>query len=176
MSNPIAGPFIVTGASGQLGSQVVDALLAQGAAPIVAITRAPEKLSTLQARGVEVRAADFNDAASLVPAFTGGGRLLIISTDARPVASTRCGFLPRRATGLNAPGARNNGEGALRSPLRPCWISRSSQHQWPRSLRHHHPSIFTAKVCDSCLRFKGKNIGIKGKISYLRTGLPQLSV
>ena len=81
MATPITGPFIVTGASGQLGSQVVDALLAQGAAPIVAITRTPEKLSALQARGVEVGAGDFNDAASLVPAFTGGGRLLIISTD-----------------------------------------------------------------------------------------------
>ena len=81
MPNSIKGPFIVTGASGQLGRQVVDALLAQGADSIVAITRTPEKLAAIQARGVEVRAGDFNNAATLGPAFTGGGRLLIISTD-----------------------------------------------------------------------------------------------
>ena len=81
MSNAINGPFIVTGASGQLGSQVIENLLAQGAEPLVAITRAPEKLAPLRARGVDVRAGDFNDASTLGAAFVGGGRLLIISTD-----------------------------------------------------------------------------------------------
>ena len=81
MPNSIKGPFIVTGASGQLGMQVVDALLAQGADSIVAITRTPEKLAAIQARGVDVRAGDFNDPATVGPAFAGGGRLLIISTD-----------------------------------------------------------------------------------------------
>lgn len=81
MSNPIKGPFIVTGASGHLGSQVIENLLAKGAAPLVAITRHPEKLAALRARGVDVRAGDFNDPSSLGAAFSGGGRLLIISTD-----------------------------------------------------------------------------------------------
>jgi NAD(P)H dehydrogenase (quinone) len=81
MSNAIKGPFIVTGASGQLGSQVIETLLAQGAEPLVAITRKPEKLAALRARGVDVRAGDFNDPATLGAAFAGGGRLLIISTD-----------------------------------------------------------------------------------------------
>ncbi len=81
MSNAIKGPFIVTGASGQLGSQVIDNLLARGAEPIVAITRTPEKLAALRERGIDVRAGDFNDPATLGAAFDDGGRLLIISTD-----------------------------------------------------------------------------------------------
>jgi len=81
MSNSIKGPFIVTGASGQLGSQVIENLLAQGAEPLVAMTRTPEKLEALRARGIDVRAGDFNDPATLGAAFAGGGRLLIISTD-----------------------------------------------------------------------------------------------
>jgi NAD(P)H dehydrogenase (quinone) len=75
------GPFIVTGASGQLGWQVVGLLLQAGAAPIIAITRNPDKLSNLKDKGVDVRRGDFNDPASLGPAFAGGKRILIISTD-----------------------------------------------------------------------------------------------
>ena len=81
MSNAINGPFIVTGASGQLGSLVIENLLARGAAPIIAITRTPNKLAALRERGIDVRAGDFNDPAALGAAFEGGGRLLIISTD-----------------------------------------------------------------------------------------------
>ena len=69
MSNTTKGPFLVTGASGHLGSQVIEALLAEGAEPIVAVTRSPEKLEGLRARGVEIRAGDFNDPAMLGPAF-----------------------------------------------------------------------------------------------------------
>lgn len=81
MNDTPKGPFIVTGASGHLGSQVIEALLARGAEPLVAITRKPEKLAALRARGVDVRAGDFKDPATLGAAFAGGGRLLIISTD-----------------------------------------------------------------------------------------------
>jgi NAD(P)H dehydrogenase (quinone) len=81
MTNIQTGPFIVTGASGQLGRQVIDNLLAAGAAPIIAITRSPEKLSDFTDKGVEVRVGDFNDPASLGAAFSGGKRLLIISID-----------------------------------------------------------------------------------------------
>lgn len=75
------GPFIVTGASGQLGRQVVGHLLEAGAAPIIAVTRNPDKLADLKEKGVEVRQGDFNDPASLGAAFAGGKRILIISTD-----------------------------------------------------------------------------------------------
>lgn len=75
------GPFIVTGASGQLGRQVIANMLEAGAGPIIAVTRSPEKLADLADKGVEARKADFNDPASLASAFAGGKRLLIISTD-----------------------------------------------------------------------------------------------
>ena len=81
MTDIMQGPFLVTGASGQLGRHVVELLLNAGAGPIVATTRSPEKLSDLASRGVEVRAADFNNASSLESAFSGAKRLLIISTD-----------------------------------------------------------------------------------------------
>jgi len=75
------GPFVVTGASGQLGQQVIAILLEAGAGPIIAISRSPEKLADLVEKGVEVRKGDFNDAATLSTAFSGGKRILIISTD-----------------------------------------------------------------------------------------------
>ena len=81
MTNIQDGPFIVTGASGQLGRQVIDNLLAAGASPIIAVSRSPEKLAELADKGVEARKGDFNDPASLTAAFSGGKRLLIISTD-----------------------------------------------------------------------------------------------
>lgn len=75
------GPFIVTGASGQLGRQVIANLIEAGAGPIIAISRSPEKLADLADKGVEARKGDFNDPASLDTAFAGGKRILIISTD-----------------------------------------------------------------------------------------------
>lgn len=52
---------------------------------IIATTRDPAKLADLAdlaARGVDVRAADFNDEASLTKAFSGADRALLVSTDA----------------------------------------------------------------------------------------------
>lgn len=74
--------LLVTGAAGQLGRRVVETLLDRGAKSIIATTRDPAKLSDLSARGVEVRAADFDDRSSLGAAFQGADRLLLISTDA----------------------------------------------------------------------------------------------
>ncbi|ASM75280.1 quinone oxidoreductase 2 (plasmid) [Pseudosulfitobacter pseudonitzschiae] len=81
MTNIQNGPFIVTGASGQLGRQVIDNLIAAGAGPIIGVSRSPEKLADLADKGIEARKGDFNDPASLSAAFAGGKRLLIISTD-----------------------------------------------------------------------------------------------
>ena len=74
--------LLVTGAAGQLGRGVVEALLDMGAGPIIATTRDPSKLAEFAARGVDVRAADFDEPSSLSKAFNGAGRLLLISTDA----------------------------------------------------------------------------------------------
>jgi len=69
----------VTGASGQLGRLVVEALLRRDAGPIVAIVRDPSKVADLAARGVEVRQASYDDAAALDRALAGVDRLLLIS-------------------------------------------------------------------------------------------------
>ena len=80
MPNFADSTLAVTGASGHLGRAVIANLLARGAKHIVAITRDPAKLTDLPP-GIEVRAADFNDPASLPAAFAGVDRLLVISTD-----------------------------------------------------------------------------------------------
>ena len=74
------GPFLVTGASGQVGRRVVQLLLERGAGPIIATTRTPNALADLAARGVDVRHADHSDAASLEAAFRGARRMLVISS------------------------------------------------------------------------------------------------
>ena len=75
--------LFVTGASGHLGRRVVELLLEmKGAGKIIAGTRTPEKIADLAARGVTVRAADFEDPAGLQRALAGVDRVLIISTDA----------------------------------------------------------------------------------------------
>ncbi|MBB4185618.1 SDR family oxidoreductase [Sinorhizobium terangae] len=77
--------LLVTGAAGQLGKLVLDALLASGKvrpADIIAASRDTTKLAAYAAKGVQTRAADFDDPASLERAFAGADRILIISTDA----------------------------------------------------------------------------------------------
>lgn len=73
--------LLVSGASGKLGRLVLEHLIPLvGADRIVATTRNPEQLAAFADRGVEIRSADFDDEASLVAAFQGIERLLIIST------------------------------------------------------------------------------------------------
>jgi NAD(P)H dehydrogenase (quinone) len=74
---------IVTGAAGHLGRLVAEQLL-EHIAPdqLILVTRRPEALRELRARGAEVRCGDFDDPASLRDAFAGGRRMLLISTDA----------------------------------------------------------------------------------------------
>jgi NAD(P)H dehydrogenase (quinone) len=73
--------IVVTGASGQLGRLVIEALLKKlPAGEIVAAVRNPEKVADLAALGVQVRPADYDQPASLVAAFTGADKLLLISS------------------------------------------------------------------------------------------------
>lgn len=72
--------IVVTGASGQLGRLVIEALLQKvPAAEIVAAVRNPEKVADLARRGVHVRLADYDQPASLAAAFAGADKLLLIS-------------------------------------------------------------------------------------------------
>ncbi|KQN49744.1 NAD(P)-dependent oxidoreductase [Serratia sp. Leaf50] len=81
--------LLVTGAAGHLGRRVIEILLERNATSIVATTRDPSKLADLAAKGVEVRAADFDKPETLAPAFAGVDRLLLISTDAIYVPGQR---------------------------------------------------------------------------------------
>ncbi|MBY8855672.1 SDR family oxidoreductase [Nocardia sp. CA2R105] len=69
----------VTGASGQLGRLVVEALLRRNAGPIVAIVRNPAKVADLAERGVEIRQASYGDDEAFDRALAGVDRLLLIS-------------------------------------------------------------------------------------------------
>lgn len=69
----------VTGASGQLGRLVVEALSRVGSTPVVAIVRDPAKVADLAERGVDVRQADYGDAAALDRALDGVDRVLLVS-------------------------------------------------------------------------------------------------
>jgi NAD(P)H dehydrogenase (quinone) len=71
----------VTGAAGQLGSLVAEQLLERIAPEeLVLVTRRPEALAAFAQRRVQVRRADFDEPASLAPAFAGADRLLLVSS------------------------------------------------------------------------------------------------
>ncbi|MEZ3500679.1 SDR family oxidoreductase [Pantoea sp. KPR_PJ] len=71
----------VTGATGQLGRLVIDALLKKvPAEKIIAAVRSPEKAADLAAKGVTVRKADYSQPDTLLSAFGGVEKLLLISS------------------------------------------------------------------------------------------------
>lgn len=74
--------LLVTGATGKLGTKIVDALLKTVPANKLAVSvRNPEKAEGIKTRGVEVRQGDFDRPETLDTAFKGIDRLLIISAD-----------------------------------------------------------------------------------------------
>ena len=73
------GKIIVSGASGGFGHAAASKLLDMGC-EVIALTRSPDKVADLAARGAEVREADFDDLEGLTKAMEGGEKLLLIST------------------------------------------------------------------------------------------------
>ncbi|MBC7272471.1 MAG: NAD(P)H-binding protein [Streptomyces sp.] len=74
--------IIVTGATGQLGGQIVDRLLTRVPASRIGVSvRDPLKARALADRGVRVRRGSFTDAESLAHAFEGATQVLIVSVD-----------------------------------------------------------------------------------------------
>ncbi|MDQ0770828.1 NAD(P)H dehydrogenase (quinone) [Pseudarthrobacter defluvii] len=73
--------IVVTGATGQLGRHVVEALLERGvpAGEIVAAGRSIGKLADFAERGVRVQPMDYADAGSVAAALKGANRVLLIS-------------------------------------------------------------------------------------------------
>ena len=71
----------ITGATGELGRLVINALLEKlPASEIIAAVRNPEKASDIAALGVQVRLADYNKTVTLKKAFSGTDKLLLISS------------------------------------------------------------------------------------------------
>jgi NAD(P)H dehydrogenase (quinone) len=71
----------ITGASGQLGRLVIQALLERvPAAELVALARRPEAVSDLKGLGLQVRLGDYSRPETLAPALQGVHKLLLISS------------------------------------------------------------------------------------------------
>ena len=73
--------IIITGATGQLGSQVVHLLLERVPTGVGVSVRNPDRAADLVARGVRVRRGDFTHPDSLADAFEGATQVLIISAN-----------------------------------------------------------------------------------------------
>ncbi|UOQ71585.1 SDR family oxidoreductase [Hymenobacter cellulosilyticus] len=72
--------ILVTGATGGLGHETIDSLLTTiPASEIAALVRDMSKAQDLAARGVDVRQGDYLDYSSLVSAFRGVDKLLLVS-------------------------------------------------------------------------------------------------
>ena len=72
--------ILITGATGQLGKEVADALLKTvDPSAIAVLARDASKAADLKARGVEIRIGDYSDYTSLVNAFKGIDKLYFVS-------------------------------------------------------------------------------------------------
>jgi NAD(P)H dehydrogenase (quinone) len=106
--NTMSQTILVTGASGQLGQRVLELILERPNGPrVIATTRTPEKLRRFSERGVDVRAADFEDEASVVKAARGAERALLISTDELDRPGHREAQQTRAARALAAAGVKH---------------------------------------------------------------------
>ena len=76
--------IVVTGATGQLGSAVVEHLLTRLPADEIAVSvREPGRLQSLKERGVQVRRGDFDEEETLVESFRGASKVLVVSVPRR---------------------------------------------------------------------------------------------
>jgi NAD(P)H dehydrogenase (quinone) len=75
--------ILITGATGHFGRATIDFLLKQNfpAKEIAALVRDETKAADLKAKGIELRKGDYHDYASLVKAFRGIEKLLLISSN-----------------------------------------------------------------------------------------------
>lgn len=73
--------ILVTGATGHFGKNAINFLLQKGvqAASIAALVRDEAKAAALKEKGIELRKGDYDDYPSLVAAFTGVDKLLLVS-------------------------------------------------------------------------------------------------
>ena len=98
--------ILVTGATGMLGTKVVEALLKKGvpAESLAIATRNPVKAQKFALQGIDVRQADYEDPLSLEQAFAGIQRLLLISSqgdDDTRIVHHKNAVFAAKAAGVN---------------------------------------------------------------------------
>lgn len=71
---------IILGATGQIGSMLVDNLLMKGQ-PVRAVVRNSSKAQKLKNKGVEVKIADYLDVETLIKAFQGGNSVFLLTPE-----------------------------------------------------------------------------------------------
>lgn len=83
--------ILVTGATGQFGSKAIDHLLKKGLKPteIAVLVRNEANAQDLADKGVQVRVGDYTDYSSLVNAFRGMDKLLLVSSNDRAAIENR---------------------------------------------------------------------------------------
>lgn len=97
--------ILVTGANGQLGRRIVEHLVARlgGTGGIAVSVRDTAKAADLAGRGISVRHGDFDQPATLVPAFAGAAKLVLVSTDGPKdvrIAQHRAAIAAAKAAGV----------------------------------------------------------------------------
>ena len=83
--------ILVTGATGQYGTKALEQLQQKGvAAPhLAALVRDAAKGQHLAAQGIALRTGDYNDITSLVQAFQGVEKVLLVSSNDRGAVENR---------------------------------------------------------------------------------------
>ena len=83
--------ILVTGATGQFGTKAIDHLLQKGINPsgISAFVRDAAKTKGLQEKGIASRLGDYSDHHSLMDAFRGVDKLLLVSSNDRQAVENR---------------------------------------------------------------------------------------
>ena len=83
--------ILVTGATGQYGMKAIDHLVNKGVEPhqLSALVRDAAKGQRLKEKGIELRVGDYTDVASLVKAFQGVDKLLLVSSNDRGAVENR---------------------------------------------------------------------------------------
>jgi NAD(P)H dehydrogenase (quinone) len=83
--------ILVTGATGKYGAKAIEHLLAKGVAlqGIAALVRDAAKGQHLQDQGIDLRVGDYTDVESLVRAFEGVDKLLLVSSNDRGAVANR---------------------------------------------------------------------------------------
>jgi NAD(P)H dehydrogenase (quinone) len=77
--------ILVTGATGNFGKAAVNFLLQKGMNPnqISVLVRDSNKVSDLKAKGIDVRIGNYDDYSSLLTAFRGIDKLLLVGEDGK---------------------------------------------------------------------------------------------